>query len=427
LTDATRQDAEQAPWPDPAGAPAAQATASSDPATDGAFTPEERAALAEETDLDEPMRRQLLVTYRDLERLDHYALLKVDPDADRKAVKRAYYDVAARYHPDRYFRKKLGSFKVRMEAIFGRVTLAHDVLTDKGRRAEYDAYLEEQRRSRSIEDLLAESLAEAKRTEERIEREVREQVTTSTPAPAPAPPSPSVAPGPTVDVSARRDALARRLLGGRARPTSSGPPSPQSNARPSMPSTADAIEALRRRYEERVLLVKNAQARKFIGQGEAALAEGDPVTAANAFRIAMTLSPSDPSLEKAAQQAQQRADAILGETYAKQAGYEERNNQWAEAARSWLRVTKARPRDGSAFDRVANAMLKAGGDLHEAGRFAKDACVIEPENATYRVTLANVYLAAGLTLNARRELETAAQLAPHDGTIQNMLRRVGKS
>jgi hypothetical protein len=43
------------------------------------------------------------------------------------------------------------------------------------------------------------------------------------------------------------------------------------------------------------------------------------------------------------------------------------------------------------------------------------------------VTLANVYVAAGLGLNARRELETAAQLAPHDGNIQALLKRVGKS
>jgi hypothetical protein len=37
-----------------------------------------------------------------------------------------------------------------------------------------------------------------------------------------------------------------------------------------------------------------------------------------------------------------------------------------------------------------------------------------------------VYLAAGMVLNAQRELETAAQLAPHDDNIQAMMKRVGK-
>jgi Flp pilus assembly protein TadD len=194
-----------------------------------------------------------------------------------------------------------------------------------------------------------------------------------------------------------------------------------------MPSTADAMDALRRRYEERVSHARSAQARKYVSNGEAALASGDAIAAANAFRVAMTLSPNDPELERAAHEAQRRAETILSETYAKQGGYEEKNGQWTEAARSWLRVAKARPQEGPAHERAANAIIKAGGDLHEASRVAKHACALEPGNAPFRVTLANVYLAAGLTLNARRELETAAQLAPHDGTIQAMLRRVGKA
>lgn len=194
-----------------------------------------------------------------------------------------------------------------------------------------------------------------------------------------------------------------------------------------MPSTTDAMEALRRRYNERVSLAKEAQARKYIKSGEEALASGDPVAAANAFKVALTLSPDDPELQHSARTAQSRADAILAETYARQAGYEEKNGQWAEAARSWGRVAKARPTDPSSLERAANAVLKAGGDLHEAARLAQEACKLQPESAPFRATLAAVYLAAGLAKNARRELETAAQLAPHDGTIQAMLKRVGKA
>jgi curved DNA-binding protein CbpA len=393
------------------------------------LTPEEELALSEEVDLDAEVRREVLLTYRALDRMDHYALLHVDRTADRKALKRAYYDLAAKFHPDRYFRKKLGSFKARMEAVFGRATLAHDTLTDKTRRAEYDAYLEEQRRSRGIEELLAEALAEAKRAEERIEREAREQAARdarpSGAAPAAGPASVTNAPSPKVEAAARREALARRLLGGRAHPVSSAPPAAPA-ARPPVQTTAEAMDALRRRYEERVNQAKTAQARKYIANGEAALASGDAVAAANAFRVALTLLPNDAELQRAAHDAQQRADAILAETYTKQAGYEEKNGQWAEAARSWARVTRARPTNASAHDRAANAIVKSDGELHEARRLGQQACALEPANAAFRVTLANVYLAAGLAKNARRELETAAQLAPHDGTIQAMLRRVGR-
>jgi curved DNA-binding protein CbpA len=399
------------------------------------LTPEEERALAEEVDLEADLRRQVLLIHRALDRLDHYALLHVERTADRKVVKRAYYDLAAKFHPDKYFRKKLGSFKARMEAVFGRLTLAHDTLTDKTRRSEYDAYLEEQRRSRGIEELLADALAEAKRAEERIEREAREQATRDAAARAGNAAAANVAsaPSPKVEDAARREALARRLLGGRAPPRSSSSGSatpaaaqPVRPAVPSVPSTAEAMDALRRRYEERVSQAKGAQARKYITNGEAALASGDAIAAANAFRVALTLSPDNADLQRTAQEAQQRADAILAETYAKQGAYEERNGQWVESARSWMRVARARPTDPTALERAANAIVKSEGDLHEARRLGQEACRLEPANPALRVTLANVYLAAGLALNARRELETAAQLAPHDGTIQAILRRVGK-
>jgi Flp pilus assembly protein TadD len=187
------------------------------------------------------------------------------------------------------------------------------------------------------------------------------------------------------------------------------------------------MDALRRRYEERKTMAQGTQARKYIANAEAAMAAKDPVAAANAFRVAMTLSPDEPGLAARAKEAQTQADILLAETYSRQAAYEEKNAQWADAARSWARVCRARPNDASAHERAAHALVQAGGDLHEAARLAQQACALDGESARFRATLASVYLAAGLTRNARRELETAAQLAPHDDTIQAMLKNVGKS
>jgi curved DNA-binding protein CbpA len=396
------------------------------------------AAAAEEVDLDLETRGQILAIHAKLEEADHYALLGVDANADKRTLRRAYFELAAKFHPDRYFRKKLGSFKPRMEVIFGRLTLAHETLSHPDTRAEYDSYLEEQRGTRRIEQLLADAITEAKRAEELIEREVRGHTpvaaaSSSVPAaPAPAasipvaPPPTRASPLPAVDLNARRDALARRLLGGRGAATSSTPPPRNSLSPPSGPavSVAEAMGALRRRYEERVRGAKAAQARKYIATGEAAIAKGDTVSAANAFRIAQSLAPDDLDLQRKARDTQDEAAGVLGEMYARQGAYEEKTGQWAEAARSWSRVCGAQPNNANAHEHAANALVKAGGDLHEAGRLAERACLLDPKTAQHRVTLANVYLAAGLALNARRELETAAQLAPQDDTIQAMMKRL---
>jgi curved DNA-binding protein CbpA len=416
----------------------------------------EQAALAEDVDLDAATRRYVLEFHAKLEGSNHYELLRVEAGADRKALRRAYFDLAAQFHPDRYFRKRLGSFQSRMEEIFGRVTLAHDTLADPDLRAEYDLYLDEQHRARDIERLLAEAFAEAARAGETVEREVRAQEAGAPSSPAPAagtpsgasrPPPPSLAPprpraasspqfdpsvlgpprpraasSPQIDVSARRDALAKRLLGGRAPGSSSTPPPRTSATPPSGQTVTEAMDALRRRYEERVSRAKTAQARKYAANGEAALARGDTVAAANAFRVAATLSPHDPTLERSALDAQSQAEAVLGEAYARQASYEEKTAQWAEAVRSWTRVCAVRPNDADAHERAANAIIKTGGNLQEASRLAERACALDSSEPRFRVTLAQVYVAAGLSSNALRELETAAQLDPQDGNIQAMMK-----
>jgi curved DNA-binding protein CbpA len=79
--------------------------------------------------------------YGRLERLTHYELLGVSRNADKKEIKRAYFQLASVVHTDRYFGKKLGSYKPKMEAIFARMSAAFATLTDKEQRSAYDAKL----------------------------------------------------------------------------------------------------------------------------------------------------------------------------------------------------------------------------------------------------------------------------------------------
>jgi Flp pilus assembly protein TadD len=185
------------------------------------------------------------------------------------------------------------------------------------------------------------------------------------------------------------------------------------------------MNALKRRYEERIARARTTRAHTYVDQAEAALARGDLPAAATSLRVAANLVPGDADLERRALELRAKADVILGQTYTKQAQYEESSEQWGDAARSWARVCRAMPSSVDAHARGATATIKARGDLHEAARMAKRACELEPAEPKHRVLLGSVYLAAGLGLNARRELETAAQMAPHDDTVRDMIRRLG--
>jgi Flp pilus assembly protein TadD len=62
--------------------------------------------------------------------------------------------------------------------------------------------------------------------------------------------------------------------------------------------------------------------------------------------------------------------------------------------------------------------------MHEAQKHAQRLCELKPNDLVARRTLGRVYLAAGLQLNARRELERAAALDPDDEIVKNLLREL---
>ncbi len=383
--------------------------------------------LSELVDLDTPFRKRVLGLYAILNDLDYYEVLGVQRAAEKRAIKRAYFELASRFHPDKYFRKELGSFKLKMETIFGRVTQAYDTLMSKDGRREYDAYLKDLDRTRGVEAMLKEALEEMKRAEEDAQRAAER---TSAP---PLIDGFAIGPGggrtpPSVPVSplperARRDALAMRLLGGQrpsvripAAPTGSTPPKP-----------VEAVDALRRRYEDRISTARKQQADKYLQLAAEAESRNDLVAAANAYKVALSFSGADDALRRKAEVAQAKADELLSDTYLRQATYEEREEHWPEAAVSWRNVVKGRPNDHQALERAANAILRSSGDLHEAVGYAQRAITAQPSNADYRITLATVYLAAGRIAAAKGELEAAAQLSPRNATIQTLLKRVHKA
>ena len=72
--------------------------------------------LDEEIDLSADQKKRILDMFYRLDDLDHYTLLGVGKDADKKTVKRSYFELASLMHPDRYFKKKLGSFKSKKKS-----------------------------------------------------------------------------------------------------------------------------------------------------------------------------------------------------------------------------------------------------------------------------------------------------------------------
>lgn len=450
--------AEATPKPEAGGPALAQATGATNALLASAIAgvPADAPELAEDVDLPLELRRRILGLHSVASSLDHYALLGLTRDADKKGVKRSYFELAALFHPDRYFRKNLGSFKPKMEVIFAKVSTAYETLVDKAQRAEYDEYLGDVEKSRAVEAMLRNVIAEVATAEQTVLESAASSpslvppdagsqpsissvppaqpdgaATYSVPLPrgaaAPAPAAPAPPRHSAVSDQLRREALAMRLKGGRpvtkppleVIPTNQVPPPPRS-------SPTEAVDALKRRYEDRVDAGRRQQGKKYMDIGEAAEARNDLTAAAAAYRVALTFVREDEPTYAHAKEMIAKSELSLGETYLRQAQHEEKAGKWEDAVRSWSRASKLRPTDHHALERYAHALVKTGGDLHEAAQIAKRAVEQAPTQGDYRCTLAAVYVAANLSLNAKRELEAAALQFPENMHIKAMLSRITK-
>ncbi|MBK7947472.1 MAG: DnaJ domain-containing protein [Deltaproteobacteria bacterium] len=73
-----------------------------------------------------------------LGKLDYYAVLGLDANANTAEIKKAYFKAAKRYHPDSLARKGLAGLEDKAARVFGRVSEAFEILTDPDKKAAYD-------------------------------------------------------------------------------------------------------------------------------------------------------------------------------------------------------------------------------------------------------------------------------------------------
>jgi curved DNA-binding protein CbpA len=359
--------------------------------------------------------------------LDHYELLGVSPAADMKAIRAAYYELVHVYHPDRYFGKQLGSFTGPLLRVFGAFTEAYEVLRRQDSRAEYDRYLSARTRTREFDRYFqvpsADPAAEA-------------PPAIPSPPAAPSQSAPLAPPGnaslrrpsqaPVSDAETRRRALARKLGHSSLPPGSSSSTLRATDLSSSTPppSTAQhAAEELKRRYEERLVQARAEQRTHYLTLAKEAETRNDLVAAANTLRVACSLEPASLELAGDLAELERRAAAGLWESYLERAKYAAVEGNLVEAAESYERAALGQP-SASLCERAAFYTLESGGDLKRASQLAKQAVALAPNSAKCRLTLAQIYAAAGLRESALSELERARALEPNQPIIKDWIARV---
>jgi len=74
-----------------------------------------------------------------LSSLNYYQALNVAKDASEAEIKRAYFNLARKYHPDRFDRNLPASIRNQVEEVFDYITKAYRTLTNREKRIEYNS------------------------------------------------------------------------------------------------------------------------------------------------------------------------------------------------------------------------------------------------------------------------------------------------
>ncbi len=79
---------------------------------------------------------------KEIESMNYYQILDLPRDAAQKEIKKAYFEMARKYHPDRFDRDLPKDVRGMVEEVFGHITGAFQTLNNEKEKQEYDEKLD---------------------------------------------------------------------------------------------------------------------------------------------------------------------------------------------------------------------------------------------------------------------------------------------
>jgi curved DNA-binding protein CbpA len=323
---------------------------------------EPEGAIDPNLELSVEMQRRILDLESSLDR-PYHALLGVERGADERTIKRAYFLLSKQFHPDRYFRRKIGHFAARLERVFKKLVEAYELLSDPATRAEIERSLGQAEPSRPAE------------------------VT---------PPDGEAADARASAQSGRADERSRK----RAK-----------------------LERLRRHFRipEEIMAERKFKARQFYQSAMVSVHKEWWLEAAAGARLAIAFDPWCDEYKASFAEIQAKVHQMRAAELLEKANASWDDSARHEALRLYEEVLHYRPCDPEANHRAAQLALEVE-ELDRASEYAEAACEMNPEVGGYRRTLSRVYRAQGLREKAKAELEEAVRLDPEDSEARDELR-----
>ncbi len=367
---------------------------------------------------------------------NYYELLGLPRSATRDQVKAAYFEQVAAFHPDKHFGKTLGTYKEKLEAVFQRLTQAHDTLSRTRRREEYDATLP----PASIRDEVTPTAATQAQPSVRPSakpsgRPSDRPKKSSRPAPSQRASSTSQAVAPRSPTDLTQVAVEEKTstkvprfkssVGEMKAPVAEVKSSNSSTGIPATSTSSSPVTAKTKpgaAGDGSLPPVSVDQRRQMairsLERGMRSMPSGE--------RPAPRPSPSVPSRRSPSNAPPSSRSMMLDRARAA-----ERDGDLEGAAACYEKAA-ATAKDAALFAKTAECLesiANAGGKdpavvWKRAADSARQAVQLSPANPQFRLLLSRVYAGAGMRASATREAEKAQELSPSEKSVQSWLERL---
>jgi tetratricopeptide (TPR) repeat protein len=307
--------------------------------------------------------------------LDCYQVLGVPRGADLDAVRAAFFERTRRFHPDRYFNKRLGPYQALLHDIYKRVVAANEVLRDPDLRRVYDASLPQERS-------------------------------------APAAPQPS-APAAMAPAAPPRAAPPRSEAAPAQTPARAGS---SLRARQGLRAPSVGLEGLTRQLE-----ANREKGLRHFREAEACAARQDWEGAVRAVRMSLAFGPRDPRFHGGLANWLPRVQAARSRALHARAESLLARGEEGEALTALVEAFRVLPTDPALARRAASLAFTRGDQLPLALELAECAVALDEDELAGRKLLGLIYAAAGRRDQARLQLQRVWKVDPRDAEVRKAL------
>lgn len=314
----------------------------------------------DEIDIDRQEREKIDKFYNNLDKMNYYQILNVPFDAPLRVIKGQFYSLSKEFHPDRYFKKNIGDYKLKIEEIYKKIREAYEVLSD------------------NVSKEIYKESASVSAKEDKVK----------------------------VNLSQHSEDSSQRTLGTK-----------EQSEDVKVSHTSSVLNAITERVKK---------AKSFFEEGMKFYNEANFQHALNNFKLSIAYDPFNKKYKEMLAKANEQVKRKRIKLVIEQAGIKNGMGETDEAIALLEEVVHGGCDDAIAYHDLAKLYLKKKENLQLSKNYCLKAMELEPKRVEFRITLGQIYTAAGLFRNARREFEYVLSVQPDNQKIKLYLEELKK-